>query len=253
MSATPSVEEPVAVVVGAASGIGRAAALTLGERGHAVSCLDIDEAGAKATADTIVAAGGTAVGQAVDVADPGSVHEVMADVVRVSDRVDVLVNCAGITGRTNVPTHEVDVDDFDRVVAINLRGAFLLSQCAMRTMLERQYGRILHVASIAGKEGNPGMVAYSASKAGMIGLVKAQAKECATTGVTVNALAPAVIQTPMVDAMPQQQIDYMTERIPMRRCGTLQEVADMIAWIVSPECSFTTGFTFDLSGGRSVY
>lgn len=253
MSDTPSLHEQVAVVVGAASGIGRAAALALGARGSVVSCLDLDEAGAKATADSIAATGGRAVGQAVDVTDAADVDEAMAATVRAHGRLDVLVNCAGVTGRTNVQTHDVEVDDFDRVVAVNLRGAFLLSRSATPVMLEQGYGRILHVASIAGKDGNAGMVAYSASKAGIIGLVKAQAKECATTGVTVNALAPAVIRTPMVDAMPQQQVDYMTERIPMRRCGTLQEVADMIAWIVSPECSFTTGFTFDLSGGRSVY
>jgi 3-oxoacyl-[acyl-carrier protein] reductase len=120
-------------------------------------------------------------------------------------------------------------------------------------MLAQNYGRILHVASIAGKEGNAGMAAYSASKAGLIGLVKSMAKDYAETGITINALAPAVIQTPLVDALPQATVDYMTAKIPMRRCGTLAEVAAMIAWIVSPACSFTTGFTFDLSGGRATY
>jgi len=112
---------------------------------------------------------------------------------------------------------------------------------------------LLHVASIAGKEGNAGMAAYSASKAGLIGLVKSLAKDYAETGITVNALAPAVIQTPMVDALPEATVQYMTDKIPMRRCGTLPEIAAMIAWIVSPACSFTTGFTFDLSGGRATY
>jgi 3-oxoacyl-[acyl-carrier protein] reductase len=120
-------------------------------------------------------------------------------------------------------------------------------------MRERGYGRILHVASIAGKEGNAGMAAYSASKAGLIGLVKVMGKEYAETGVTINALAPAVIRTPMVAAMPEAQVKYMTDKIPMKRCGELEEAAAMIGWIVSPECSFTTGFTFDMTGGRAVY
>ena len=120
-------------------------------------------------------------------------------------------------------------------------------------MLAKGYGRILHVASIAGKEGNAGMTAYSATKSGLIGLVKSMAKDYPETGVTINALAPAVIRTPMVDQLPEETVKYMTDKIPMRRCGELAEVAAMIAWIVSPACSFTTGFTFDLSGGRATY
>jgi NAD(P)-dependent dehydrogenase (short-subunit alcohol dehydrogenase family) len=120
-------------------------------------------------------------------------------------------------------------------------------------MLERGYGRVLHVASIAGKEGNAGMLAYSSSKAAVIGMTKVQGKEVAGTGVTVNALAPAVIRTPLVEAMPEAQVTYMTDKIPMRRCGTLEEVVAMVEFIVSPGCSFTTGFTFDLSGGRATY
>jgi len=139
------------------------------------------------------------------------------------------------------------------VHAINLRGAFLLSRAVIPAMASRGYGRVLHVASIAGKEGNAGMVAYSASKAGLIGMVKAQGKEYAKTGVTVNALAPAVIRTAMVDAMPDEQVRYMTDKIPMGRTGSLTEAAEMIAWIVSPACSFSTGAVFDLSGGRAVY
>jgi 3-oxoacyl-[acyl-carrier protein] reductase len=129
----------------------------------------------------------------------------------------------------------------------------VLSRTVLPQMLKQNFGRILHVASIAGKEGNAGMTAYSASKAGLIGLVKSMAKDYAETGVTINALAPAVILTPMVEVLPQATVDYMTAKIPMRRCGTLEEVSQMIAWIVSPACSFTTGFTFDLSGGRATY
>jgi len=164
-----------------------------------------------------------------------------------------LVNCAGITGKTNVKGHEVELADFDRVYAINLRGAFLLSRAIIRHMLPFGYGRVLHVASIAGKEGNAGMTAYSATKAGLIGMVKSLGKDYPETGITINALAPAVIRTPMVDALPEATVKYMTDKIPMHRCGELSEAAAMIAWIVSPACSFTTGFTFDLTGGRATY
>lgn len=164
-----------------------------------------------------------------------------------------LIYAPGITGRTGIKTHEVDVEDFDEVYRVNLRGAFLVSKAILPHMVERRYGRILHIASISGKEGNYGMAAYSSTKAGLIGLVKVLGKEYATYGITVNALAPAVIRTPMVESLPDEQVEYMTAKIPMKRTGTLEEVAAMAAWIVSPHCSFTTAFTFDLSGGRAVY
>lgn len=132
-------------------------------------------------------------------------------------------------------------------------GSYYTSKYALPYMLKNNYGRILHIASIAGKEGNAGMLAYSASKAAVIGMTKVQGKEYAETGITINALAPAVIQTALVDNMPAEQVKYMTDKIPMKRCGTLEEVADIALFIVSPECSFTTGFTFDLSGGRATY
>ena len=182
-----------------------------------------------------------------------SVTEAVAAATADFGRIDGVVNCAGVAGRTNLRAHEVDLEDFDLVYRINLRGALLISRAVLPIMLAQNYGRLLHVASIAGKEGNAGMTAYSASKAGLIGLVKSMAKDYAETGITINALAPAVIQTPMVDQLPQATVDYMTQKIPMRRLGTLNEVAAMIAWIVSPECSFSTGFTFDLSGGRATY
>jgi 3-oxoacyl-[acyl-carrier protein] reductase len=167
--------------------------------------------------------------------------------------VQVLVNCAGIVGETNRKPHQVDPADFDRVYRVNLRAAFTLTRLIAPAMVARDYGRILHVASIAGKEGNAGMLAYSATKAGLIGLVKSAAKDYAETGITINALAPAVIYTDMVAALPEAQITYMTDKIPMRRTGRLEEAAAMIAFIVSPECGFCTGFTFDLSGGRATY
>ena len=242
-----------AIVVGAASGIGRAAAEFLARKGIAVGCVDRDGAGAEAAAEAIRRAGGTAIAATADVTDDATVRPAVERVAREFGPVQALVNCAGVTGKTNVKAHEVDLEDFDAVCRINLRGALVLSQAVLPQMQAQNYGRILHVASIAGKEGNAGMTAYSASKAGLIGLVKSMAKDYAETGITINALAPAVILTPMVEALPQATVDYMTAKIPMRRCGTLEEVSEMIAWIVSPACSFTTGFTFDLSGGRATY
>lgn len=242
------------VVVGAASGIGRAAALRLASAGGRVACLDVDLPGAQTTAYQAKHEGaGEAMAGHADVTDQGSVSVVLREVEEILGPVHGLVNCAGITGVTNRKTHEVELEDFDRVYRVNLRGALIVSQAVLPGMVQRAYGRLLHIASIAGKEGNAGMVAYSATKAGVIGMVKSQGKEYAGTGVTVNALAPAVIQTPLVDAMPEEQVQYMTSRIPMGRLGALSEVAELIAWIVSPACSFTTGFTFDLSGGRAVY
>ncbi|MET0481399.1 MAG: SDR family NAD(P)-dependent oxidoreductase [Aestuariivirgaceae bacterium] len=250
----PLADRPYFVlVIGAASGIGLAAAEHLAGRGVTVGCLDRNERGAAAVARHIAEHRGRATAIACDVGEGASVAAAVARSMADFGRIDGVVNCAGVTGRTNLRAHEVDLDDFDAVYRINLRGALLVSQAVLPIMLEQKYGRLLHVASIAGKEGNAGMTAYSASKAGLIGLVKSMAKDYAETGITVNALAPAVIQTPMVDQLPQATVDYMTQKIPMRRLGTLAEVAAMIAWIVSPECSFSTGFTFDLSGGRATY
>ena len=245
-------DTPYAVaVVGAASGIGQATARFLASQGVLVACLDADEKANAATAETLPR--DRAMAHVLDVTDARTIGAALDAVERSFGRLDGLVNCAGITGMTNRKAHEVDLDDFDRVYRINLRGAMALSVAVLPRLLARDYGRLLHVASIAGKEGNAGMAAYSATKAGLIGLVKSMAKDYATTGVTINALAPAVIRTPMVAALPEAQVTYMTDKIPMRRCGTLDEVARLIGWIVSPACSFTTGFTFDLSGGRATY
>lgn len=240
-------------VVGAGSGIGRACASHLASLGASVACLDRDLDGSEQTAAQICDDGGNAWAVMIDVTQVGSVNDVLADTISRFGVLDGLLNTAGITGATNISTHEVDVSNFDRVYQVNLRGALLVSQAVLPHMQEQTYGRILHIASIAGKEGNAGMAAYSSTKAGLIGLVKTMGKEYATSGITINAIAPAVISTPMVDALPQAQVDYMTEKIPMRRTGKLQEVADMAAFALSPACSFTTGFTFDLTGGRAVY
>ena len=249
MSAT----EQTLIVVGAGSGIGAGVAEFLAHRGFFVACLDRDLAGASTTADAIAAAGGEAIAIAADVTDPLSIEAAFSAVNELRGQIHAVINTAGIQGPLGVRSHEVSLDDVDRVYAVNLRGALAVSQAAITRMLPHGYGRIAHVASIAGKEGNPGMIAYSTTKAGLIGMVKAQGKEYARDGITINALAPAVIQTPFLDTQPADVIAYMTDKIPMGRTGTVTEVAEMLAWMVSPACSFTTGFAFDLSGGRATY
>lgn len=243
----------VAFVVGAAQGIGRAAATLLAARGAHIVCADKDLEGCRQSAAAIAGDGGSADWMGLDITDHASVSTAVTAALERHGRLHAVLNCAGVTGRTGVNSHEVPVSDFDHVVAVNLRGAFVLSQAVLPHLVRNGYGRLLHVASIAGKEGNAGMVSYSATKAGLIGMVKSMGKEYARTGVTINALAPAVIRTAMVEAMPTAQVEYMTSRIPMGRCGELSEAAEMIAWILSPASSFTTGVTFDLSGGRAVY
>ncbi|MEX2199821.1 MAG: SDR family NAD(P)-dependent oxidoreductase [Dongiaceae bacterium] len=241
------------IVMGAASGIGAAAAGHLAAQGIRVFGMDRNLSAMQALADTVRRAGHALEASGADITEPASVDAAIDAVARKAGQIHGLVNCAGITGITNIKGHEVSLEDFDRVYAINLRGALVVSQAILRHMLPHGYGRILHVASIAGKEGNAGMAAYSATKAGLIGLVKSIAKDYPETGITINALAPAVIRTPLVDALPDATVKYMTDKIPMRRVGELSEAAEMIAWIVSPACSFTTGFTFDLTGGRATY
>jgi NAD(P)-dependent dehydrogenase (short-subunit alcohol dehydrogenase family) len=241
------------IVVGAASGIGAAATRHLAEQGVRVFGLDRNAAGMTELAETLQREGFDVDAGVADITDPASVRDAIAGIAAKAGQVHALVNCAGITGKTNIKAHEVEVENFDLVYAINLRGALLVTQEVLKHMLPHGYGRILHVASIAGKEGNAGMTAYSATKAGLIGLVKSMAKDYPETGITINALAPAVIRTPMVDALPDATVKYMTDKIPMRRVGELAEASQLIAWIVSPACSFTTGFTFDLTGGRATY
>lgn len=241
------------LVVGAGSGIGSGVARLLGTRGMTVVCVDRDAETAGRTAAQIVADGGRAHSVPADVADEDSVRRCFETATGEIGQIHAVVNSAGVQGPLGHPTHEVDVDGFDATYTVNLRGAFLVSKYALRHMIGHSYGRILHVASIAGKEGNPNMVCYSATKAGMIGMVKSQAKEYAASGITVNAIAPAVVQTPFLDTQPQSVVDYMTAKIPMGRTGTVTEIAEMIAFAISPACGFTTGFVFDASGGRATY
>lgn len=165
------------------------------------------------------------------------------------------MQAAGITGKTNLKTHEVDAADFQRVFDVNVKAVFLCAKSVLPLMLKSGYGRIVNIASISGKDGNAGMLAYSSSKAAVINLTKVMGKDYATLGkdITVNCIAPAVVQTAMVDAMPPEQVKYMTDKIPMGRTGKLHEVAATVLFAASSECSFTTGFCFDASGGRTVY
>jgi 3-oxoacyl-[acyl-carrier protein] reductase len=247
--APAQIHESVVAVTGAANGIGRAVAQRLVVSGARVAMCDLDPA-VIGVADHL---GPAAVAHVADLTETETADELCETALTRFGRLDGLVNCVGITGTTGVRSYEVDVEDFKRVLTVNLLTAFVLSKALLPHLVQQRYGRVLHVASIAGKEGNAGMVSYSASKAALIGMVKTQGKELAADGVTVNALAPAVIRTALVDRMPAEQVSYMTERIPMGRTGTLDEATAMVEFAVSPAASFTTGFTFDLSGGRATY
>lgn len=240
-----------AVVTGGASGIGRAVTERLAREGARVTVLDRDQKAMDAVVADLSRLGVAA--RAGDVADETSVGEVMDAVVAEHGRLDAVVHCAAVVGPTSTPITDVKVEDFDDVSRVNLRGSFVVAKQALLRMREAGRGRILLFASIAGKEGNAGMCCYSSTKAGVIGLVKSVGKEFAETGITVNAIAPAVIRTPMVDATDPAQVKYMTDKIPAKRTGTLDEAAALACWIVSDEASFCTGFSFDLTGGRAVY
>lgn len=243
-------EGQVVAVTGAASGIGLAVAQRLASEGASVVAWDRDE---EALHRAFGDATPKATTRAVDISDEVSVQSATAEILARHNRLDGLVHCAGIVGPNGKTIVDVTAEEFDTVCRVNLLGSFVVTRHAVRAMLPRAYGRVLLFASIAGKEGNAGMCAYSASKAGVIGLAKSVGKEMATKGITVNAIAPGVVRTPLVDAMTPTQVSYMTDKIPMQRTGSLDEVASLACWIISPEASFTTGFTFDLSGGRATY
>jgi 2-dehydro-3-deoxy-L-rhamnonate dehydrogenase (NAD+) len=243
-------KDQVAIITGGANGIGFAVAQKLISEGAKVVIVDQVKA---ALTKAVKQLGAAASAVALDVTDEAAVSKAVNKIAKQFGRIDILVNCAGVTGKTNIKTHEVDYENFKFVFEVNVNGSFLMARAVLAHMLKRNYGRIVHVASVAGKDGNAGMLAYSASKAAVIGMAKVQGKEYAETGITVNAFAPAVIRTAMVDALPAQQVTYMTDKIPMKRCGTLDECAHMITFIASPGASFTTGFTFDMTGGRSTY
>lgn len=192
-------------------------------------------------------------GQVVDISCKDAIEEAFKQYDKRYGSLDVMVNSAGIVGPSNVKIADIDVEEFDKVYEVNLRGSFLMAKHALKRMQKNNYGRILLIASIAGKEGNAGMVCYSSMKSGVIGMVKSLGKEFAETNITINGIAPAVIRTSLVDKMPEEQVKYMSDKIPMKRCGSLEEFSSLASWITSREASFNTGFTFDLSGGRSTY
>jgi NAD(P)-dependent dehydrogenase (short-subunit alcohol dehydrogenase family) len=241
----------IALVTGAASGIGFAIAERLAREGARVVIADRDAAAAAAAAQRLGDA--RALPIAMDIADEASVADGFRAAEAQAGPLDIVVNSAGITGPTATTIADYGVAEFDLVYRVNLRGSFLTARAAVRGMLPRRRGRIVLMASIAGKDGNPGMIGYSATKAGVIGMVKALGKEYAESGITINGIAPAVVRTPLLDQVAPAQVAYMSERIPMKRLGTVDEVAALACWIACDECSFTTGFTFDCSGGRAVY
>lgn len=243
-------ENRVCIVTGAASGLGFAIAARLSAYKVKLALFDRDKEKLLMASDKLDYENEI---YSLDITNEESVRMAVEETVKKFGKVDILVNSAGITGETNIKSHEISTDDLQMVFSVNFMGSFFTSKYVLPQMLKNNYGRILHIASIAGKEGNAGMLAYSASKAAVIGMTKVQGKEYAETNITVNALAPAVIRTAMVDAMPDAQVKYMTDKIPMKRCGTLEEVANMACFIVSSQNSFSTGFTFDLSGGRATY
>jgi 2-dehydro-3-deoxy-L-rhamnonate dehydrogenase (NAD+) len=240
----------VAVVTGGADGLGFAIARRLHREGAVVCLLDRNESLATKAASTL---GERAHSLAADIGDEAAVAAAFDRVAATHAKIDIVINSAGIVGPNNRRITDTPTDAYEQVLRVNLLGSFHVTKHALRHMEPRNYGRVLLIASIAGKDGNAGMCAYSSAKAGVIGLVKSVGKEYAETAITINALAPAVVRTALVEGMDPAQVKYMTDKIPMKRCGTLDEVASIASWIVSGEASFNTGFTFDLSGGRAVY
>ncbi len=246
-------KDQVAIITGGARGIGAAIASRLSQEGAKVALFDVLDKELDDTKAAIMRSGASCTTHVVDIADELQVKSAVQAVVDLHGRLDIMVNCAGIAGPNSVKITDYDYADFQRVIDVNLNGSFLMTKYAIASMLERDYGRILLIGSIGGKEGNPGMAGYAASKSGVMGLVKGIGKEYAKTGITVNGLAPAVIATPMnLDTHPDTMA-YMTAKIPMGRLGTVEEVAAISCWIVSEEASFNTGFMFDLTGGRATF
>ena len=242
----------VAIVTGAGSGIGAAVTQRLARDGFHVAVADLRPEAAEATVARITQDGGTAHAVQVDVSSEPSVRAMVQSVLARTGRIDALVNNAGIAGQS-APSWELPDGEWEKVLGIDLSGVYYGCRAVLPHMLERGAGRIVNVASIAGKEGNPNAVPYSAAKAGVIGLTKAIAKEVATKGVLVNCVTPAVIETPILSQVSDAHIQYMISRIPMGRTGKPDEVAALISWLCSEECTFSTGAVFDISGGRATY
>ena len=241
--------DKAAVITGGASGIGFASAERFIRSGARVALWDRDQQGLEGARTALGAEVETAL---VDISDPDSVESAVETTTDALGSVQIVVNSAGIGGGgTNV--WEYDVSDWNRMLAINLTGQFLVCRALIPQMLESGWGRIVNVASVAGKEGNPRASAYSAAKAGLIGFTKSLAKELAHTNVLANVVTPAIIDTPLLENVAEERINYMLSKVPLGRMGTAQEIAAMITWLCSDDCSFSTGAVFDLSGGRATY
>lgn len=238
----------VAVITGGASGVGCDAAARIAAEGGRVFLWDRDE-GALAAAAAAIPGSQTA---RVDVADAAEVARAAEATFRACGRVDILIASAGITGPT-APLWEYPVEEWRRVIDVDLHGIFNCCRAVVPLMLKNDYGRIVNISSVAGKEGNPNASAYSTAKAGVIGLTKSLGKELALSGIRVNCVTPATFKSPILTQLPQSQIDYMKSKIPMGRLGEVEEVAALVCWLASEECSFSTAATFDISGGRTTY
>ncbi len=242
----------VAVVTGGARGIGLAICERFAKAGASVAIVDRDSDACEAAVEGLNATGTKALASSIDVTEEGQVEEMTQQVVAELGSYDILVCSAGIVGR-NAFAWETSVEEWREVIDINLTGVWLCNKHAVGVMRETNYGRIVNIASIAGKEGNPKLGPYSASKAGVIGMTKSLAKEVADTGIRIHSVAPAVIHTPMLDQVNQETIDYMVSKIPVGRTGRPEEVASLVHYLASEESSFSTGFCFDISGGRATY
>lgn len=239
----------VAVVTGGVSGIGFAVAKRLAEEGARLAIWDMDAAGLAAAPGRI---GAAVHGERLDLVDAEAVQRAAEATAKALGRIDILVASAGITG-PNGPVWEYPADAWRRVMDVNVNGVFYCNRAVVPHMIAGGYGRIVNIASVAGKEGNPNAAAYSASKAAVIGLTKSLGKELARTNVRVNCVTPAAVRTPIFEQMTQEHIDFMLSKIPMGRFGTVEEVAAMVCWLASAEASFSTGAVFDCSGGRATY
>ncbi|MER7922351.1 SDR family NAD(P)-dependent oxidoreductase [Streptomyces sp. NPDC096057] len=235
------------LIVGAASGMGRAVVDLLGAEGARIVVCDLPSVTWHGPAEDVVRR------LPIDVGDQATVTEAVAHGVELlGGGLDAVVNCAGVLGQVSAGAEE-SYEQFERLLRVNLLGAFAVSRAVLPVMAQAGFGRLVHIASIAGKDGNPRMTGYSASKAGVIGMVKALGKEYAPTGVTVNAIAPGLVETPLVAAMEPRDRERQMSLVPMGRIGTVAEIAALVRYVISPEASFTTGFVYDASGGRAVY
>ena len=243
----------IAIITGGARGIGKGIAKRLAKEGAAVYIFDIRMEELKQTITEFKSQKLAIKGRLLDITKEQKIKKAIQKITKKHQRLDIMINCAGITGETGKNIVNYPTANFLKTMEINLTGAFLMTKYSIPPMLKNNYGRIIHLTSVGGKEGNPNMVGYAASKAGLFGLIKGVGKEYAESGITVNGIAPAVIATDLNEKTDPKVLQYMINKIPMKRLGTVEEVANLCCWIASKEASFNTGFVFDLTGGRATY